>query len=222
MATVLKTRIHTGVLSRLFPRTAASVKRELQGERIWKDNDWMSLNVGSLPYVVEQELRKALPELEKAPEYAPKPDTSMQENAEYNRKVMEDVAKQGAIIKRQQEIIDSGHAQMALYQKIGLVDNQRNSDLIAEHIRNNGGIFCAVSVRAAVESCRQNLVWKKVEPPTEAPPPPSEQDLLPNGEPRLKLGTTPNRHHSIAQLRDLDARERKTRGRQQGTFGSKF
>ena len=54
----------------------------------------MFLNVGSLPYVVEQELRKALPVCEKEPEYAPKPDTSMQEHEAYMRKVQEDIARQ--------------------------------------------------------------------------------------------------------------------------------
>ena len=104
MATVLKTRIHCAVLSRLFPRTAASVKRELQGENIWKDNDWMILNVGSLPYMVEQELRKALPECEKQPEYAPKPDTSMQEHEAYMRKVQEDIARQSEVLRKQKAL----------------------------------------------------------------------------------------------------------------------
>lgn len=227
MAGVLKTRFHTGVLARLYPRTAASVKREVQGENIWKDNDWISFNIASLPYQIEQELRKALVECEKQPEYAQpvqpaKPDTSLQEHEAYMKKVNEDIAKQSEILRKQKALEESGHEQMRLYTAAGLADTRRNSDLITEHIRNNGGVFCAVTVRAAVEANRANLDWVKVAPPQPSQTQTEPSTVLSDGSRQLPLGTTPARHHTIAQLRDLDARERKARGRQQGTFGSKF
>jgi hypothetical protein len=39
-------------------------------------------------------------------------------------------------------------------------------------------------------------------------PPPKSVERLPSGEERLPIGTVPSRRHSVAQLRDLDQRER--------------
>lgn len=62
------------------------------------------------------------------------------------------------------------------------------------------------------------LIWTVVEQPTPPPAPPVEPPpppvLLADGSEQLPLGTTPRTSHSIAQLKDLDRREREARVQQ--------
>lgn len=59
------------------------------------------------------------------------------------------------------------------------------------------------------------LIWKAAEEPAPPPAPPVEPPppkvLLADGSEQLPLGTIPRTSHSLAQLRDLDRREREAR-----------
>jgi hypothetical protein len=167
---------------------------------------------------LRDQLLEAIPLLAKMPEPG-----SIEEHNARNKAILDETARNAEIAAQQKALKDSGDEQLQIYRAAGLADTERNSRLLTEHIRGNSGIYCAVTVRAAVEGCRQNLDWVKVAPPAAAPAPAPEPTItLSDGSNQLPLGTIPQRHHTIAQLRDLDARERAARGRQQGTFSSKF
>jgi hypothetical protein len=97
-----------------------------------------------------------------------------------------------------------------------------DGDLLTDWIVGNAkGIFGKATVIGAVENQRNRLRWKPVNQPPATPPKPPRADLLPNGEPRLPLSTTPSSRHSVTQLRDLDTRERAAKGRS-SWHGAKF
>ena len=123
-------------------------------------------------------------------------------------------------VKNQEE----GQAQLDAYRAAGLLDTPENAKLITDWIEQNAkGIFAGASVRSAIEFQRAQLRWKKQEPVAPAPSTPKEPLVNPpDGSIRLPLGTSPARHHTIVQLRDLDQRERAARGREKGTFGSRL
>jgi hypothetical protein len=176
-----------------------------------------TIDLARLDQDIREDLASALPLLGKMP--AP---GSVEENAAFNKAQLDIATREAAEAAKRKAVEDSGHAQLALYQKAGLVDNRRNADLISDHISKNSGVFCAATVHAAVEGCKANLNWEPVAPPAAPQPAAQPVELLPNREHRLPLGTTPARHHSIAQLRDLDARQRASRSRHAGTFGARF
>jgi hypothetical protein len=167
---------------------------------------------------IRTDLASVLPLLGKMP--AP---GSVEENTAFNNAQI-DIARRNAEEEaKRQALEDSGHAQINAYRKVGLQDTPRNAEIIRTAIENRGrGIFCSTSVRNAVEAERSNLEWGKPVSAAPVAPPPQPVELLPSGEPRLPLGTIPARHHSIAQLRDLDARQRASRSRHAGTFGARF
>lgn len=87
------------------------------------------------------------------------------------------------------------------------------------------GYCSAAGVEAAIANLRGTLKWKpKTPPPVVAPPPPTEPvQVLPDGSPRLPIGTAPNRKHTKAQLQDLDQRQRAASGRdRKGWVGAAF
>lgn len=146
---------------------------------------------------------------------------SMEENEAMNKVIMDEAVREAEVKARKKALQDSGDEQLRFYQAAGLADTERNSTLISEHIRRNSGVYCAATVKSAVENCRPNLNWVKVAPPVVAAPAPPPAATLSDGSKQLPLGTTPARHHSIAQLRDLDGRERAAHGRG-GWHGAKF
>jgi hypothetical protein len=85
----------------------------------------------------------------------------------------------------------------------GLERTEANAKAVDEWINRVYHIWQPNAVDAAIKALRDRLTWVKAETPQSEP-----QELLPNGEPRLALGTTPSRKHSIEQLRDLDQRQR--------------
>jgi hypothetical protein len=100
----------------------------------------------------------------------------------------------------------------------------------AEHIKNwletnTKGYSSVANIDAAISILGPKgtnlLTWRKP-----APTPPAQEatetpDTCKDGKPQLPLGTQPQRHHSIEQLRDLDRRERAARGRS-GWHGARF
>jgi hypothetical protein len=107
----------------------------------------------------------------------------------------------------------------------GLTDCQQNADQIAAYLEQHKLTVTVASVDQAVAALKSSLHWngREKSQPQQPPPPPQPEvpDLLPNGEPRLPLGTIPSSRHSITQLRDLDARERAAKGRG-GWHGANF
>lgn len=102
----------------------------------------------------------------------------------------------------------------------GLIDNQRTQHAIFDEFnkreKRDGAIPSAAHLDVVIELLNTQgvLEWKPVAPPlappVEPPPPPV---LLADGQPQLPLGTIPRSSHSLAQLKDLDARERAERNR---------
>jgi hypothetical protein len=174
---------------------------------------YVAIDINKLDEETRGELAAALPLMGKMV-----PPGSMEENEQYNRAVM-DVATRKA---RQEAQIAEGDAMVQAYVKQGLIVNDRNKALLTEHIQKNSGIFCAASVRAAVEGERANLQWNKVEKPATPQQPAEPLVTLSDGSKQLPLNTTPAKHHTIAQLRDLDARQCARRSRHAGTFGARF
>ena len=171
-----------------------------------------------LPQDLQERLAEALPLLKKMVEPG-----SAEENVQFNKAQLDMAVREADARAKQKALQDSGDQQLQLYRAAGLADTERNSRLITEYIQKHAnGVYCAPSVRAAVEGERINLEWVKITPQPAARPAPAEPTVtLPDGSKQLPLGTTPARHHSIAQLRDLDARERAARGR--GSWhGAKF
>jgi hypothetical protein len=106
----------------------------------------------------------------------------------------------------------------------GLIASDKNIAAITDFIQNSDELkgskgrwsVATVDVAVAFLGPRGTNVLEFVTPkalqsstPSSTPLPP---EYLPNGEERLPLGTVPQRHHSVAQLKDLDARQRATRG----------
>jgi hypothetical protein len=92
-----------------------------------------------------------------------------------------------------------------------LLETPENAALVQKWLDEKvKGYWSAGGVDAAVANLRGQLKWRPKVAPT---PPPSKPkpELLPNGEPRLPLGTVPSHRYSVTQLRDLDEREREQR-----------
>jgi hypothetical protein len=118
-------------------------------------------------------------------------------------------------------------ARIEQWKSQGLQDTATNAQILTDWLDKNvkgyvsaGGIDAAVAKEGARGTNR--LTWRK---PTPAPRPPKPVEVLeplPNGEQQLPLNSVPARHHSVAQLRDLDARQRAARGHSGGWYGTKF
>jgi hypothetical protein len=103
-------------------------------------------------------------------------------------------------------------AQLAAYRKVGLLDTQRNAEIIQDAInRRDKGIFCSTSVRNAVEGERSNLQWGKVEQPKRvvtAPAPSEVLGTLSDGSRQLSLSAPVPRNATVTQAKDYLARIR--------------
>ena len=159
------------------------------------------------PDICEQ-LMESLPLLGKMP--AP---GSMEEHEAMNKAIMDEAARNAEAEAKRKAAEDGGHAQLAAYKKVGLLDTKRNADIILDAIsRRDKGIFCSTSVRNAVEAERSNLSWGKVEAPAPvvtAPAAPVETlGTLPDGSRQLSLTAPVPRSATVAQAKDWLARTR--------------
>jgi hypothetical protein len=152
------------------------------------------------------------------------PTNLMAQHQLYQKAVDADIAEQGRRIKEKNAAI----ARLEQYGAQGLLPSDKNVREITNYIDTRlpeklRGRWTVQTVEVAVGYLTQEgqLEYKKPEP-VAAPTPATPTVTLSDGTPQLQLGTTPARHHSILQLRDLDQRERTARGRAQGTFGSRF
>jgi hypothetical protein len=148
------------------------------------------------------------------------PPDPLRENAEYNRIQIE----AGTRAAKQRKLAEEADATVAAYERMGLQRTEKNKEQILEHIQKNSGIYCKPSVEYAVVELKRlgNLDWVDPKPATPPPaPPPESLAILSDGSRQIPLGATPNRSHTITQLRDLDQRERAVRGRG-GWHGAKF
>ena len=146
----------------------------------------------------------------------------VRDNREYNRIMLEQAEKEAKARAAEQSGID----QLKLYYNGGLEDCERNKDILVEYIKKNcNSIFDAVTVRAAVEMCRANLVWRKIAPPT--PPQPAQPVevlvKLSDGSTQLPLDKPVPRNATVEQAKDYLARVReKDPYARSGSFGTRF
>ena len=107
-----------------------------------------------------------------------------------------------------------------------LEDSKANSEYIRQWLEKNvKGYISVDAINTAIDCLGPRgtnvLTWRKPSPTPPAPKPTETPDTCKDGKPQLPLGTQPQRHHSIEQLRDLDRRERAARGRG-GWHGVRF
>jgi hypothetical protein len=137
---------------------------------------------------------------------------SLAEHEAMNKAILDDATRRQAEEAQRKALEDSGHAQLAAYKKVGLLDTKRNAEIIRDAIaRHDRGIFCSISVRNAVEAERSNLSWGKVEAPAPvaAPPAPAEPQVrLSDGSMSLPLDKPVPKSASVEQARDWLARTR--------------
>jgi hypothetical protein len=223
-------KFHSGVLAHLRPELWQRIKHE-SGRR-FRENEWVTVEAHTITPASQSELRAALPACAKiapVPGFSPVPsshpptpveqpappaqsaglpDTSMREHEEHERKVLQSRVEAR---NKAKAIEDSGYQQLAMYIKAGLAETDRNQRVITEYIEKHAhGIFCAASVRAAVENERVNLNWAKVEPkPVVTAPAPSEVlGTLSDGSRQLSLSAPVPRNATVAQAKDYLARIR--------------
>jgi hypothetical protein len=137
-------------------------------------------------------------------------------------------AEQKAELEKQAQIIRDRNAAIARldwYEKErGLVNNQHNADAIndwimnAEELKGAKGCFNPQTIDIAISFLGKkgsNVLQWQVPKPATPPPPAAPAGVLgtcSDGLPELPLNTIPARHHSVAQLKNLDQRQRKARG----------
>jgi hypothetical protein len=171
---------------------------------------------------IREQLMEALVLLNKMP--AP---GSVEENDAMNKVILDKATRQAKLVADKNAAI----ARLDEYGRVrGLLPSDKNVREITHFIEtssyipeNERGLWTPKAIDLAVSALSRlnHLEFGKVET-APAPPPVQEPTItLPDGSKQLPLGTTPARHHSIAQLRDLDARERAARGRG-GWHGAKF
>jgi len=121
-----------------------------------------------------------------------------------------------------------GVARLVEYTKLdgGLEDTRANSDFIRKWLdKNVRGYISAANIDVCIQCLGPKgtnvLTWRKPAPTPPAPEPTETPDTCKDSKAQLPLGTQPQRHQSIEQLRDLDRRERAARGRG-GWHGVKF
>jgi hypothetical protein len=124
-------------------------------------------------------------------------------------------------IKRVNDL-NAARARLEEWVKAGLLNTQENADAIDTFIRTAPelggakGRFSVGVVDTAIAFLgpKGSNVLQWAAPPTAAPAQPEAPavEYLENGEIKLPLGTTPNRSHSVAQLKDLDRRTRASLG----------
>jgi hypothetical protein len=163
---------------------------------------YVTIYINSLDPDTRDQLMESLVLMGKMPQPG-----SMEEHELMNKTLIDDAARKGKIVADRQAAID----RLEQYNSVrGLLPSDHNVKLLTAQL--DATEWSSAGVDAAVKALTGRLEYKP------APP----QPVLSNGEPQLPLGTTPTRHHSIAQLRDLDARERAARKPIAGTFSTKF
>jgi hypothetical protein len=163
-----------------------------------------TIPLNSLDPDIKEQLLEALPLLGKMP--AP---GSIQEKDAMNRARIDEATRIAEIAAKEKALKDSGDEQLRIYRAAGLADTERNSRWIREYLEENAnGVYCAVTVRTAVENQRANLDWIKVPVVAAAAPAQEPVTLLSNGEAQLPLNATQSamRRASVTQLRDLARR----------------
>jgi hypothetical protein len=165
----------------------------------------MTLYANQLDPDLLEQLVESLPLLAKMP-----PPGSVEEHNVMNKALLDDATRLAKVIADK----DAAIARLEEYNSVrGLLPSDENVRLLTAQL--DATEWSSAGVDAAVKALTGRLEYYK------APPPPQPKPLSDGSQP-LPLGTTPQRHHTIAQLRDLDQRERAGRRRQAGTFASKF
>ncbi len=214
MASAIRTRLHGKNLKALnpdlFSRVAAQVDISL--------TEWKWLDMNSLDEATRDELAATFPVLAKMAD----PTDDMAANAAMNKADLDAGARQAKV----QRDTTAGLARLKEWAAAGLQDTKENAAAIEDWLNEKTSGYLSVgNIDAAIEFLGPRgsnvLTWKpKVAPPPVVVEPPAV--TLPDGSKQLALGTTPQRHHTTAQLRDLSSRIR-AKGRTGGnTFGSKF
>ena len=192
-------------LKLLNPVLFANVRKQSGDPLQGRDNP---LTPTSSILTLSEQLIESLPLLGKMP--AP---GSMEEHEAMNKAIMDEAARNAEARSQAQAAEDGGHAQLAAYKKVGLLDTKRNADIILDAIsRRDKGIFCSTSVRNAVEAESSNYQWGKVEAPAPvvtAPAAPVETlGAFPDGSRQLSLTAPVPRSATVAQAKDWLARTR--------------
>ncbi len=149
------------------------------------------------------------------------PEQTRKENAEKSERVRKDKAE--------------GLARLDDWVSQGLENTQANADIVRDWLNKNAnGYLSAQNVDACILNVRASLTFRKPEPPKSAapapavpPPAPPAVRLLSDGSQELPIDTVPSSRYTVAQLRDLDARQREARrkaqaGMPRGSFGTNF
>jgi hypothetical protein len=96
-----------------------------------------------------------------------------------------------------------GLRRLEQYEKEGIIlGTQGNADQIGNYLASNGLLISAKTVDAAIQALSDSL-----ERPEEVPV------FLGDGTRQLPIDTVPNHQFSVAQLADLDKRQRALKGR---------
>lgn len=185
----------------------------------------LSLAQRRVPLPQKKELQPPAPVQQASTQAAPHPPEKSEEQR-FHEEVAGLVKSESKRLQIERDKAE-GLARLQQYaNERGLVETPENLALVQKWLDEKvKGYWSGRGVDAAVANLRGTLQWKpKTPPPATAPAQPMERvELLPSGEPRLPLGTTPSNRHTIAQLRDLDQRERAARGRdRQGWVGAAF
>jgi hypothetical protein len=179
------------------------------------------VDITRVPYYEDRnELREA------AKEQAEQAEAAEAKRVEEERVKAEQEASEKAEkdAKRVKDVAEF-RARMVEYIKIGLEPTAQNEKIIIDWLsKNTKGYVSQMNADAAVHALSSQLSWKKAAEPAPVEEPVVE--YLPNGEERLPLDITPSKEHSIAQLRDLDQRQRAqnkiTPQQRLGWFGSRL
>ena len=91
-----------------------------------------------------------------------------------------------------------------------MLDSQKNRDAVIAYLSEHNQLPSVATIQAALMALHETLEKPEV------------LGTLPDGTQQLPIDTVPNKHHSVAQLRDLSARRKEGRVRPTGWRGSKF
>jgi hypothetical protein len=168
---------------------------------------------GHLPEFLEQRIEARLQAIDD--EETAKVEAVERADKEY-------IARQNKIAKNRNEAV----ARLEFYErKRGLVNCKANADKIIDWITNAPelqtakGVFSAATVDLAISFLgpkgKNVLQWSQPKSVVELPPPAPDEKLgvCSDGLQQLPISTIPARHHSVAQLKDLDKRQREARGK---------
>jgi len=205
-------RINFDKLKEKSPRTARTIARDLD---LYKPSGEIEieLNDARLGFFTRGELTafSAAQEAQRVPDIAAPKPAPPPAPVEKKKPEEDDSELRERAVDEAEGLLRVEH-----YVKLGLIDTPENGKLLLDFVNSTArGRWSASVVDKAIQSLGNKLTWKPkvVEtppaPPAPATPQPAPVEVLPNGEPRLPLGTAPTHKHSVAQLRDLDQRTRR-------------